>query len=173
MTDNDKKLLLSLARNTIKKSLGLDYREIDASHLNEKRGAFVTLKFKGNLRGCIGYIFGIKPLYQEIRDLSLEAAYKDYRFATLTKEEFPFIDIEISVLTQPKPIKSLDEFKLSRDGIILIVNYNKAVFLPQVADETGWTKEEMLSALSKKAGLDENAYKREDAQFMTFRAEVF
>lgn len=173
MTDKDKNLLLLLSKNTIAKSLGLDYKNIDASHLNEERGAFVTLKLKGNLRGCIGYIFGIKPLYQEIIDLSLDAAYKDYRFPPLTKEEFPFIDIEISVLTQPKPINTLDEFKLSRDGIILIVNYHKAVFLPQVADETGWTKDEMLKALSRKAGLDENAYKRDDAKFMTFTAEVF
>ncbi len=173
MDDLAKKTLLSLAKNTLAKSLKLPYEEIDASAYDEKVGAFVTLKKQGALRGCIGYIFGIKPLYQEIRDLALEAAYEDYRFMPLTKEEFPSIEIEISVLTEPRLINDLSEFVLSRDGIILSLLGRKAVFLPQVADETGWDKEKLLSALSNKAGLDSFAYKRDDAQFLTFQAEVF
>lgn len=172
MSNKDKKILLDLAKNTIAKNFNLPYQEVDATEFNEKKGAFVTLKLNGKLRGCIGYIFGIKPLYQEIIDLSLEAAFEDYRFDPLTKEEFLDIDIEISILSEPKLIKDLSEFKLSRDGIILSLGYRKAVFLPVVADEMGWNKEQLLQALSKKAGLAFDAYKSEDAQFLTFTAEV-
>ncbi|MBK5201446.1 MAG: AmmeMemoRadiSam system protein A [Spirochaetaceae bacterium] len=173
MSEDEKKILLSLASNTIAKSLGLPFEEIDASSYKEMRGAFVTLKKKGHLRGCIGYIIAIKPLYKQIADLSLEAAYQDPRFPKLKKEEFPFIDIEISILSVPKEIKDLSEFQLSRDGIFLIVGSNRSVFLPQVADETGWSKEELLRALSQKAGLYPDEYKREYAKYLTFTAEVF
>ena len=173
MTEQEKKILLKVAENTIAKSLGLPFEEIDGSSFDEKRGAFVTLTEKGRLRGCIGYIFAIKPLYKQIADLALEAAYKDPRFPELKKEEFSTIKIEISVLSVPKKINDLSEFKLSRDGIILTAGANRSVFLPQVADETGWDKEEMLRALSVKAGLPEDAYKKEYAHFMTFTAEVF
>ena len=173
MNEKDKKILLSLAKNTIAKSLDLPYKEVYASMINDKRGAFVTLKENGQLRGCIGNIIGTKPLYQQIINLSLEAAYEDYRFQPLTKEEFPLIDIEISVLTEPKVIDNIGDFKLSRDGIILTLGYNRSVFLPQVAYETGWDKDKLLSALSIKAGLSADAYKKDDAIFMTFQAEVF
>jgi hypothetical protein len=73
----------------------------------------------------------------------------------------------------PKEIKDLSEFQLSRDGIILMVGNNHSVFLPQVADETGWSKEEMLRALSQKAGLYPDEYKSEHARYMTFTAEAF
>ncbi|MGD1822186.1 MAG: AmmeMemoRadiSam system protein A [Pleomorphochaeta sp.] len=173
MTREDKNLLLMLSKNTLSKSLGLSYKDIDATSINQQRGAFVTLKEKGSLRGCIGYIFGIKPLYQEIIDLTLDAAFNDYRFPPLVKEEFEFIDIEISVLSEPQLINDLSEFKLSRDGIIIAMDNKKAVFLPQVADETGWSKDELLKALCRKARLDKNAYKSKDADFLTFQAEVF
>ncbi len=173
MQEEEKKILLSLARNTIAKSLDLPYEEVDASMYDERRGSFVTLKKKGNLRGCIGYILAIKSLYMQIIDLSLESAFDDPRFPSLVKEEYPFIEIEISVMSVPKRINNLSEFELSRDGIILTVGSNHSVFLPQVADETGWNKDEMLAALSRKAGLYPDSYKRADAQFMTFTAEVF
>lgn len=173
MKKEEQKILLSLARNTIAKSLGLPFEEIDASSYDDLRGAFVTIKKSGQLRGCIGYIFAIKPLYKQIIDLSLEAAYEDPRFPCLEKEEFPFIDIEISVMSVPKIINDLSEFKLSRDGIILTVGSKRSIFLPQVADETSWNKDEMLAALSQKAGLSSDGYKSSNAQFMTFTAEVF
>jgi len=173
MDDKEKKILLDLAKNTIAKSLNLPYIEIDASKYIEKQGAFVTLSIHGKLRGCIGYIVGVEPLYKQIQTLALQAAYEDPRFPKLQKDEFSKLEIEISILTVPKRIKDISEFELSRDGIILTVGSNRAVFLPQVADETGWSKDEMLSALSRKAGLYPDAYKRSDAQFMTFKAEAF
>lgn len=171
--DTEKKVLINLVKNTIAKSLDLPYEVIDASKYNEKQGAFVTLKKNKMLRGCIGYVVSDEPLYKQIADLALEAAYEDPRFSPLQKEEFPFIEVEISLMSVLKEIKDLSEFKLSRDGIILQVESSRAVFLPQVADETGWSKDEMLCALSRKAGLYPDAYKRKDARFFTFTAEVF
>lgn len=173
MKEADKKLLLELSKNTLAKSLDLPFIEIDASKLNKKVGAFVTLRKNEQLRGCIGNIYGKNPLYKEIIELTQEAAFNDYRFPPVTKEEFESIKFEISVLTQPKEITNLKDFILSRDGIILVLGYKKSVFLPQVADETGWTKDQLLTALSIKAGLDANAYKNPNTIFYTFRAEVF
>ncbi len=173
MSNEEKQLLLDLSKNTLAKSLGLEYKEIDASKINSRVGAFVTLKLNGYLRGCIGNIYAIKPLYQQIIELTLDAAFKDYRFEPVTKEEFNFIEFEISVLTEPKLIKNLSDFILSRDGIIIALGYNKAVFLPQVATETGWSKEELLSALCRKAGLNQDDYKNPEAMIYTFQAEVF
>ena len=76
------------------------------------------------------------------------------------------------MLTEPEKIETLDEFVLSRDGIIFSQNGRRAVFLPQVADETGWDKDTLLSELSLKAGLGRNSWKSPDAVFMTFQAEV-
>lgn len=173
MNIEDKLLLKELSRNTLAKALNLEYKEINASHINESNGAFVTLRERGDLRGCIGYIFSIKPLFQKIIDLTIEAAFEDYRFTPVKKEEFNNIDIEISVLTKPKLINNLSKFNLYEDGIILTHDYHRSVFLPQVAKETGWTKEELLIALCKKAGLTSDAYKDENTQFMTFQADVF
>lgn len=173
MKEEEKRILLCVAKNTIAKSLGLPYKDVEASSYSERKGAFVTLKINGHLRGCIGYLRSIKPLYQQIADLSLEASYRDPRFEKLCKEEFPLIEIEISVISEPKIINDLSEFKLSKNGIILIIGKYHAVFLPQVADEMGWNRDEMLAALSLKAGLPSDAYKREDAKFMIFSAEVF
>ncbi len=173
MKIEDKTLLKDLSKNTLAKALDLPYKYIEATHINQKVGAFVTLKERGNLRGCIGYIFGIKPLYQEIMDLTIEAAFEDYRFQEVKKEEFNNIEIEISILSEPKVIDNLSQFQLSRDGIILTRDYHRAVFLPQVADEMGWNREELFSALCKKAGLLSNAYKDNDIDYMTFQAEVF
>lgn len=173
MTDKDKVLLLNIARNSIKESFGLMYTPVDASHLNQRVGSFVTLKIDDALRGCIGYLIGLKPLYQQIYELAKEAAFDDPRFPPLHRSEYAHLSVEISVLTPPQRIKSIEEFVLSRDGIIITVGKNRAVFLPQVADEMGWDKDQMLSALSRKAGLDSQAYKRSDAVFETFQAEVF
>ena len=90
----------------------------------------------------------------------------------IPEEELPLITIGISLLTVPEPIDSADSFRIGTDGIIMEKAGRRAVFLPQVALETGWTEEEMLSALSRKAGLGSDGWK-EGASFMTFQAEVF
>lgn len=168
---NERSELLKIARDSLESAFSGN--AVIIPHTDIRRGAFVTLRKNGELRGCIGYLEGIEPLYNEIFSLSRSAAFEDYRFLPLKEEELPLISIEISIMTEPRLIKGLDEFELIRDGIILKAQGRKAVFLPQVAEETGWTKEQMLSALSRKAGLSSDAWKDDGSEFWTFQAEVF
>ena len=164
--------LLETARKSIEdafKGIALDGFPDDG----RRNGAFVTLRKGKALRGCIGYMTGMCDLKRQIALLARDAAFSDYRFPPLSEDELPLCTIEISVLTEPEEIKGPEEFIPGRDGIILTARGRRAVFLPQVADETGWSREEMLSALAEKAGLESNAWKDEDAFLMTFRAEVF
>ncbi|MDD4083911.1 MAG: AmmeMemoRadiSam system protein A [Sphaerochaetaceae bacterium] len=175
MEQKDKQILLSMARNAIKKQLGLTFEKIipTSMELKKKNGCFVTLKENSNLRGCIGFMTGFMPLYETIPMLAIEAAFKDPRFDCLKIEEMESITIEISILSPLKKIESLKEFTLGKDGIIISQGFHKAVFLPQVANETGWNKKEFLEALCRKANLDINAYKSPLSHFEIFTAEVF
>ena len=177
LTENQKKLLLKIARETLENYLSgkkLPELKIDDPVLNEKRGVFVTLHKKGSLRGCIGYIEPIKPLYIAVREMAINSATKDPRFEPVSYGELKDIEIEISVLTIPKKVKNADEILLGKDGVIVKRGFNQGVFLPQVAEETGWTKEEFLSYLcSHKAGLPSDAWKDPQTELYIFQAEVF
>lgn len=166
-----RKQLLMIARKSLETAFSHEVYTVP--EINMMRGAFVTLRKNGELRGCIGFLEGIMPLSDEIFTLARDAAFRDYRFLPLSESELDEITIEISVLSVPEEISSAEDFLPGRDGIILSASGRRAVFLPQVADETGWGREEMLSALSRKAGLPPDAWKKEDAVFMTFTAEVF
>ena len=172
MEKEERNELLAIARKSIEdafKGIALEEFEDDA----RRNGAFVTLRKGSSLRGCIGYIIGLCGLKRQIALLARDAAFSDYRFPPLSESELPLCTIEISVLTEPEEIAGPDEFFPGRDGIIMTAQGRRAVFLPQVADETGWTKEEMLSALSEKAGLPPSAWRSDEAVFLTFQAEVF
>jgi len=171
----DKQILLSMARNSIRQQLGLPFERIitNSVQLKKKNGCFISLKENDNLRGCIGFMTGFKPLYETVPELAVEAAFKDPRFNRLKPEEIDIIKIEISVLSPLKKIESLDEFRLGKNGIIISQGFHQAVFLPQVATETGWSKTEFLEALCRKANLDSKAYKSPLSHFEIFTAEVF
>ena len=170
MDKEEKKMLLDFAYEVLNGLFSSEKVEIPESEL--KLGAFVTLKKKGALRGCIGYMEGICPLYEMIAILVRDAAFNDYRFPPLKKSELSDISMEISILTPMKEIKSLDEFTLGKDGLLMMLHGRRAVFLPTVAVETGWDEKTFLEQLSIKAGLDGNAYLDPDAKFKTFRSEV-
>ncbi len=142
--------------------------------LCEPRGAFVTLRKNGRLRGCIGRIFPDEKLYLAVRDMAVESAFRDPRFSPVTPEELKEIDIEISALTVPEKAGSAQEIELGRDGVIIRRGINQGVYLPQVASETGWDLEEFMGSLcSGKAGLERDAWKDPETEILTFRAEVF
>jgi AmmeMemoRadiSam system protein A len=179
LTPQDKKDLLSLARQTIR--YGLDHQRVpqfadlgvavgEATKI--PRAAFVTLKKQGQLRGCIGDIFPQRPLYKSVMGNAIHAAFGDRRFRPLQAEEFDEIEIEISALTAPRPAASADEIRIGRDGMVLRKDGRSAVFLPQVAPEQGWDLETTLQHLSVKAGLPADAWK-EGASFEVFQADVF
>jgi AmmeMemoRadiSam system protein A len=132
----------------------------------------VTLKKKGQLRGCIGHMAEDTPLAQVVGAMAIQAAFNDRRFRPVLENELADIEVEISVLTPAKPVSGPEEIVIGRDGVILAKRGRSAVFLPQVATEQGWSRDEMLEQLSKKAGLPSGSWK-EGAQFKTFQAEVF
>jgi AmmeMemoRadiSam system protein A len=140
--------------------------------LQQPRGAFVTLKKKGELRGCIGRIIGDEPLGKLVGTMAMQAAFNDSRFRPLAADELNDIEIEISVLTPMKQVGGAADVVVGRDGVVLSKDGYHAVFLPQVAPEQGWNRDEMLDNLCRKAGLDTGCWK-EGAQFSTFQAVVF
>jgi MEMO1 family protein len=171
----DKKALLALARETISRFLTAQMVPLPrgmSPAAMEPRGVFVTLRKQGNLRGCIGRMIPDRPLASLVGAMALQAAFEDPRFPPVTREELSTLEIEISVLTPMKPVSGSDEIVVGRDGVILQKAGRSAVFLPQVAPEQGWGRDEMLDNLSQKAGLSANAW-REGARFSTFQALVF
>ena len=173
----ERKRLLQIARESIVSHIRggkrQSFTEADPV-LNKPMGAFVTLRQNGELRGCIGNLTGHGPLYQTIADMAVESATGDPRFPPLASSEIGNVDIEISVLSEMKRVKSADEVKIPGHGVLIRKGYSSGVFLPQVADETGWSKEEFLSNLcSHKAGLPPGAWKDPATEIYIFTAEVF
>lgn len=177
LTDADKKQLKEIALQSIKDSL--DSKPIarptlhsQLSILNSKCGAFVSLHKYGRLRGCIGHFGQDYPLHEIVAEMARAAAFEDPRFTPVTREELDDIDIEISVLTPMRRIQSIDEFELHRHGIYIRKGFRSGTFLPQVADEVNWTKEEFIGHCSQdKAGLGWDGWR--DAELYVYEAIVF
>ena len=175
LSDEEKKMLKDIAYKSIKDSL--DGKPISnpptlTFHLSSKCGAFVSLHKQGRLRGCIGHFGEDTPLYEIVAEMARAAAFEDPRFSPLHRDELDDIDIEISVLTPMRRIQSLDEFELHRHGIYIRKGYRSGTFLPQVADEVNWTKEEFVGHCSQdKAGLGWDGWK--DAELYVYEAIVF
>ncbi|MBU0549783.1 MAG: AmmeMemoRadiSam system protein B [Candidatus Omnitrophica bacterium] len=177
LSEKQQKRLLGIARSSIehylKKGEKLEVNESDPVLL-ETRGAFVTLHKLGELRGCIGNMVSQQPLYLTIRDMAVEAAVSDPRFSPVKEDELSGIEIEISVLSALEKIDNPDKLVLGKHGVLIKNGYHGGVFLPQVATETGWSKEEFLSNLcAHKAGLAPFAWKDPDTEIFVFTAEVF
>jgi AmmeMemoRadiSam system protein A len=141
----------------------------------EPEGAFVTIHYKNQLRGCIGNIIGRKPLYLTVRDMAVAAASQDPRFPPVSVGELDGTDIEISVLSRPRVVKDISEIELGKHGVIVTQgSWHTGVFLPQVATETGWSKQEFMSQLcSQKAHLPPDAWKDPKTKIEVFTANVF
>ena len=171
----DRKYLLGLARETISRFLTIKMvplPRLSSPILREPRGVFVTLKRRGDLRGCIGHMVPDRPLAELVGAMALQSAFEDPRFSPVTLREMADLEIEISVLTPMKPVSGPNDIVVGRDGVLLRKGGRSAVFLPQVAPEQGWGRDEMLGHLSQKAGLPANAW-RDGACFLTFQAIVF
>ncbi len=178
LTNADKQLLKEIALNSIRDSLdGKPIGNIPplTSHqspLKQKCGAFVSLHKHGRLRGCIGHFGEDYPLYEIVAEMARAAAFEDPRFIPVQRVELDDIDIEISVLTPMRRIQSIDEFELHRHGIYIRRGNRSGTFLPQVADEVNWTKEEFLGHCAQdKAGIGWDGWK--DAELYVYEAIVF
>jgi len=166
LTQKDKKDLLHIARETLENYIKTGKRPtIDTSNfsptIKQNCGAFVTLKINENLRGCIGRFNPEEPLYKIIQEMTISSATQDYRFKAVSKSELNDINIEISVLSPLKKINSSEDFILGKHGIYMTKGNSSGTFLPQVADETGWTKEEFLGHCAQdKAGIGWDGWKQ-------------
>jgi AmmeMemoRadiSam system protein A len=179
MNDEKKQVLLKVARDTVEAVIRhqkITTPESDDPELNAPCGCFVTLKNHDRLRGCIGQFISDSPLIELVAEMAKASATGDPRFFAdpITADELEKLDIEISVLS---PLKRTDDplsLKLGVDGIYIKRDRMSGCFLPQVATETGWSKEEFLSyCCAHKAGLAADAWKDPETEVYLFTAEVF
>jgi AmmeMemoRadiSam system protein B/AmmeMemoRadiSam system protein A len=179
LTEEEKQTLLRLARHTLKTFLDTGRAPADLSNfeitdaLKQELGAFVTLKIKGRLRGCIGYLKGMGPLYKAVIDNTISAASKDPRFPPVRSREEKSIHMEISVLSPVKRVKDLEEIQVGRDGLIISKGFRRGTLLPQVPTEYGWSRTQFLEHTCQKAGLPSDAYKDPETRIERYSAQVF
>ena len=172
-----KKRLLEIARSTIESHIKegkVPELKEDDPLLNEEMGAFVTLHQRGQLRGCIGNMIGKGPLCLTVRDMAIAASTQDPRFPPVKKEEVEDIDIEISVLSPMEKIDDPNKIVMGKHGVMVQDGFRSGVYLPQVATETGWSREEFMNSLCmSKAGLAADSWKKGTCDIYVFTAEVF
>ncbi|NQT97477.1 MAG: AmmeMemoRadiSam system protein A [Candidatus Marinimicrobia bacterium] len=174
-TKDQKKYLLEIARKAILQYLDgnfIPHKQAIESILKQQRGAFVTLRRNGKLRGCIGQTDAAQSVEEIVRLMAVQAAFHDWRFNPVESSELAEIEIEISILTPKKAINNPEEIVLGRDGIALRKGGYSALFLPQVAIENSWDLRQTLNHLCHKAGLPHDSWKSQ-VQFFIFQAEIF
>jgi AmmeMemoRadiSam system protein A len=179
MNVKQKKTLLKIACDTIEaviKGKPIKAPQSDDPELNAPCGCFVTLKNHGRLRGCIGNFISDSPLIELVTEMAKASAISDPRFFAdqISARELDQLDVEISVLSPLKKTSEPLNLQLGVDGIYIKKGHASGCFLPQVATETGWSKEEFLSyCCSHKAGLSSDAWKNPETEVYLFTADVF
>jgi AmmeMemoRadiSam system protein B/AmmeMemoRadiSam system protein A len=141
--------------------------------LLDERGAFVTLTKRGEVRGCIGYVSALKPLYMTVRDVATFAAMRDPRFPPVAPAELSALEYEISVLSPLRRVTDSKQIQIGRHGLLIKKGNREGVLLPQVPVEQGWNRQTFLEQVCLKAGLPPNAWKDEDTDLFMFTALVF
>jgi len=179
----EKKFLLTLARTTLTHVAADGHLpEVSAKDvppkLAETKACFVTLRENGTLRGCVGHIVPQEPLFQAVVDNAQSAATCDWRFPPVQSEEVGKIKIEISVLTEPQPLRFnspedlLGQLQPYEDGVVLRIGSCGATFLPQVWEQIP-DKVEFLNHLSEKAGCEPSAWRGKDTSISIYHVEAF
>ncbi len=176
LNEEEKKALHDIVKTVVEnKAKGRPVPEfkVDAPVLKENRGAFVTIKRRGQLRGCIGYLEGRGPLYKTVEEMAEAAAFKDPRFMPVTEKELTELDYEISVLTPLRRVQDVNEIEVGKHGIYIKKGWNSGLLLPQVATEYGWDRQTFLEHTCLKAGLPSDAWKDKSAEIYIFSADIF
>ena len=176
LSEEERNFLLQLARNTILKTAKgetPDTPDYFSETLSTELGVFVTLHKSGELRGCIGYIEGIRPLQNAVIEMAQSAAFNDPRFAPVSSEEVEDLDLEISVLSPVEEVLNVDEIEIGRHGLIIEQGFYKGLLLPQVASENNWDRTEFLKHTCRKAGLPIDAWQDKKTKIFAFSAEIF
>lgn len=175
LTEDERNVLLAIAREAIDAQLRgtvPSYPE-PTETLKEQCGAFVTLHRNQALRGCIGHIVAVKPLWETVKEMAGAAAFQDPRFPPLSLEEWSDVDIEISVLTPLERVDSPSDIRPGTDGTFIRRGPASGVLLPQVATEQGWDRETFLTHTCRKAGLPRDCWRDPDTELYRFQAIVF
>jgi hypothetical protein len=180
----DGEFLIKTARRAVKEYLKtrkiVEIPKNTPKKLLERKGVFVTIKtISGELRGCIGFSLPVKPLILAVIQSAVNSAFFDHRFSPLTEEELRKIAFEISILTDPKllavkkPKDYLERIEVGRDGLIVELDLNVGLLLPQVPVEQNWNTKQFLEYACLKAGLDKDAWLDPKVKIYTFQAEIF
>ena len=172
-SQDERALLLRLAHESILSAI--EKREIPldppTAHLAEPRGAFTSLYLRGELRGCVGYVLPVSPVYRAVAETARAAAFEDTRFYPVTREEAPDLQIELSILSPPQAIAA-DAVEIGRHGLLIAMAGHRGLLLPQVPVEHHWDRTTFLEQTCRKAGLPLDAWQK-GATIEAFTAEVF
>ena len=171
----EKRCLLRIARRSIESALthGTGQMDVYEGELSKPAGAFVTLREKSDLRGCIGFIDSQQSLAETVREAAARAALEDPRFTPVTPEEIARLEIEISVLSALRRIGSEREIEIGLHGLVVEVRGRRGVLLPQVAVEFGWDQPKFLRQTLRKAGISPQRKDPTEVLMYVFSAEVF
>jgi AmmeMemoRadiSam system protein A len=177
LSETQRKQLLTLARESISAALNGARPEVNAADFDESlrrpAGAFVTLTEDEELRGCIGSIEAVAPLYLAVVQSAISAAFRDPRFNPLRPEELSRVHLEISVMGPIEKVTDVNDIQVGRDGLIISRGRNAGLLLPQVATDYNWDRETFLDQTCVKAGLPRNAWREPGTTIEKFSAEVF
>jgi uncharacterized protein (TIGR00296 family) len=180
LTDDEGMIALRLARGAIehavtkKKMPNITLTKA----FSEKRGVFVTLNKRGELRGCIGFPYPIMPLADAVADAAVSAALQDPRFPPVRAQEIPVLELEVTVLTLPQPltcdpVQRPAHIEVGRHGLIVRGRGSGGLLLPQVATEYGWDSTTFLDHTCIKAGLSARCWAQSSIEVLTFEGQIF
>jgi AmmeMemoRadiSam system protein B/AmmeMemoRadiSam system protein A len=177
LSEQEKNQLLYIARKSVETAVTerklFECSAAGYEGLAQERGAFVTLKKKGELRGCIGYVAPVKPLCLTVRDVAAMAALNDQRFPPVSTKELSQLEYEISVLSPLRRVLDVKQIVVGRDGLVIKKGPSEGLLLPQVPVEQHWDRTEFLEQTCVKAGLPPRAWRDEDSDIFSFTALVF
>jgi len=178
LADDDEKALIATAREAVGSRLEKRPPRWPAGSeaLEMRCGAFVTLRAGSgpysSLRGCIGRMTATESLIETVRTMAAAAAFEDPRFPPVSKDEYPGLVFEITLLSPMRKIGDVSEIEVGKHGVYLSKGWRSAVFLPQVATEQGWDRETLLAHLCMKAGLPDTSWQESDAFFQVFEGRI-
>jgi len=169
----ERRILLKLAHDSIESAL--EHREISleppSPHLAEPRGAFTTIYVRGQLHGCVGYVFPVYALYRTVAETARSAAFEDTRFWPITAEEISALEVSLSILSPLQAIQP-ESVEIGRHGLLISQHGHRGLLLPQVPAEHAWDRVTFLEQTCRKAGLPMDAWQK-GAKLEAFTAEVF
>ena len=177
LTGHEKNELLALARKSVEYAVrerkAYEPSASASEVLNQERGAFVTLRKSGELRGCIGYTSAAKPLYMTVRDTATLAALRDTRFQPVSASELPQINYEVSVLSPLRRVLDIRQIKVGQHGLLMKNGAYEGILLPQVPVDERWDRQRFLEETCVKAGMHPGCWKDENTDIFMFTAVVF